>query len=966
MSTPYHAKFLALELTRRAEFGSPEMFAHALSDAQVDLNPHQVDAALFAARSPISKGALLADEVGLGKTIEAALLLAQRWAEKRRKLLIIVPANLRKQWSQELLEKFHLPSIIVERRTLQIEQAKGNFNPFKQDRIVIVSYPFAAKSAAFIKHVEWDMVVIDEAHRLRNVYKKTAKNANIIKNAVADRFKVLLTATPLQNSLLELYGLVSLIDEYHFGSLDGFKERYGKSGREAHTLKERLSLISKRTLRADVRQFVRFTERRAMVQEFVPSDDEHELYESVSDYLAKPTLFALPNQQRQLMTMVLRKLLASSTFAIANTLGGIATRLELLINKSEVPAEAPDALIEDLENYEQTKEEWEDEDDEEEGDGNKRERKLSAEEIELAKVELEQLQGFRDLALRIKENSKGSALITALQIGFQKAQDVQQGSGLAQKKALIFTESRKTQEYLREILESEESGFRGKVVLFNGTNSDPRSKEIYERWLKKNAGTDKVSNSKTADIRAALVDHFREDAEIMLATEAAAEGINLQFCNLVVNYDLPWNPQRVEQRIGRCHRYGQKHDVVVVNFINTRNAADRRVYELLKSKFLLFESVFGASDQVLGQVDPTGVSFEKRIHDIYQTCRTKAQIEAAFTKLERELEVEITRAKAQAREDLMSNFDQSVVEKVRVGTTNSLDAMARKLWSLTRHVLADRATFENHHHRFHLAEPLIDEETTPRGLYVFKRGTTENGHIYRIGHPLALRVIDQGLSTPTPAGGVEFALSRHDRVLSALNPFKGKEGWLEVSQLTHRFKDGQSEDHIIAAGIADDGSVLEADSAAQLFECSGRVITAGQGPSGSTTERLRAHREGECAKLTQSLNQRTQKLVHEEMTKLDGWEEDQRAQSRSFCTEIETKLKEINRSIALCGDLREELELEEQKIKIRYDLDREEIRYSQQCRDLSERKLGLIKQKRSLLSQEQTVTPQFRIRWRIV
>src|SRR5205823_3541119 len=191
-----------------------------------------------------------------------------------------------------------------------------------------------------------------------------------------------------------------------------------------------------------------------------------------------------------------------------------------------------------------------------------------------------------------------------------------------QQKALIFTESRRTQEYLYRILE--ETEFGGKIVLFNGTNTDQKSREIYDRWLKQNAGTDRVSGSPTADKRAGIVEYFRDQASIMIATEAAAEGINLQFCNLVVNYDLPWNPQRIEQRIGRCHRYGQKFDVVVVNFLNKKNAADQRVYQLLDQKFRLFNGVFGASDEVLGTIE-SGVDFEKRIVSIYQKCRTPEQ-----------------------------------------------------------------------------------------------------------------------------------------------------------------------------------------------------------------------------------------------------------------------------------------------------------------------------------------------------
>jgi len=204
---------------------------------------------------------------------------------------------------------------------------------------------------------------------------------------------------------------------------------------------------------------------------------------------------------------------------------------------------------------------------------------LSEAEQEGVRSEMAQLREFHRLATSIISNSKGEALMTALRRGFDAAHKAQSEGGAArlQQKALIFTESRRTQDYLFQLLQRTE--FKDKVVLFNGVNSDELSKRIYADWLARHKGTDKVTGSPTADIRQGLVDHFRRDAVIMIATEAAAEGINLQFCNLVVNYDLPWNPQRIEQRIGRCHRYGQQFDVVVVNFLNRKNAADVRVYD---------------------------------------------------------------------------------------------------------------------------------------------------------------------------------------------------------------------------------------------------------------------------------------------------------------------------------------------------------------------------------------------------
>lgn len=179
-----------------------------------------------------------------------------------------------------------------------------------------------------------------------------------------------------------------------------------------------------------------------------------------------------------------------------------------------------------------------------------------------------------------------------------------------------------------------------------------------------------------------MIEYFRDTADIMIATESAAEGVNLQFCSLVINYDLPWNPQRIEQRIGRCHRYGQKNDVVVINFINKRNYADVRVHELLDEKFSLFKGVFGSSDEVLGTVE-SGVDFERRILEIYQQCRTVEEIEQEFNRLQKELEDKIKRSLQKARDTLFENFDADVHERLKLSVNEYLDRYTRYFWALT-------------------------------------------------------------------------------------------------------------------------------------------------------------------------------------------------------------------------------------------------------------------------------------------
>jgi len=792
--TEYHAKYYAYELTKRCASDSLNKLAASLADAQVDLNPHQIEAALFAFKSPLSKGALLADEVGLGKTIEAGIVISQKWAERKRKILVIVPANLRKQWNEELLDKFFISSIILEKGSFNEEIAKGNLNPLNQeDKIVICSYHFARAKDVYIKQTKWDLIVIDEAHRLRNVYKESNKIANAIKSAVMDYPKILLTATPLQNSLLELFGLVSVVDEKVFGDIDSFKARYCKDTPNLDELKERIRPICQRTLRRQVLEYINYTNRIAITQAFFPTEDEQRLYNLVTAYLQRPILYALPAGQRHLMTLILRKLLASSTHAIAGTLLGLASKLEFLLKNQDKPEVVEDILRQEVDGYDDLKEEWVDD---EEGDGEEpptQPTKLTEKDIQSIKEEISLLKETHKVAEKIIRNSKGEVLQTALNKGFEEAQ--KKG---ASKKAIIFTESTRTQAYLLDILGRTE--YAGKVVIFNGTNNNPTARAILKKWMEKNKDTDRVTSSATANMRAALVDCFRDDAVIMIATEAAAEGINLQFCSLVVNYDLPWNPQRIEQRIGRCHRYGQKHDVVVVNFLNKKNAADQRVYELLEQKFCLFSGVFGASDEVLGAIE-SGVDFERRIADIYQKCRTEDEIQRSFDALQEELEPSILERVTQTKHRLLESFDEEVSEKLRVNMLQSKEFLGRFeewLWSLTKFYLKDNAQFDDHENKFILVSNPFPGEAIHPGPYRLGKNV-EDSHVYRPSHPLAQRVIEQCKAFPTPLQELIFTYSGTSKKISILDPLVGKQGWLAFSWLTiSAFED---EDHVLYSAV---------------------------------------------------------------------------------------------------------------------------------------------------------------------
>lgn len=945
--TDHQAKYFAHELTRRFPSDSEARLAGALVDAVVDLNPHQVDAALFAFRSPLAKGALLADEVGLGKTIEAGLVISQRWAERKRKILVVTPANLRKQWFQELTEKFSLPCRILEARSFNQALKDGKIRPFDGPEIVICSYQFARGKETDVAAMPWDLVVIDEAHRLRNVYKPSNVISNSLKRAFGQSNKLLLTATPLQNSLLELYGLVSFIDEHTFGDVRSFREQFLALDDEAvfRALKNRLQPICHRTLRRQVAPYISYTKRRPLVESFTPDESEDRLYDAVSEYLRRPNLSALPAQQRTLITLVLRKLLASSTFAIAGALRTMAENLRAKLRSASPKLPTEDALGEDYESLDEEAEEWEPE--------APAPRMTDADRAVMEK-EIADLDAFARLAGDIQHNAKGRALLTALKTALAEARKL----GAAEK-AIIFTESRRTQQYLLRVLA--DGGYPSEdIVLFNGSNTDESSKAIYASWAARHAGTDRVTGSRTADMRSALVDQFRDRAQIMIATEAAAEGINLQFCSLVVNYDLPWNPQRIEQRIGRCHRYGQKHDVVVVNFLNRKNAADVRVFELLSEKFKLFDGIFGSSDEVLGAIE-SGVDFEKRIASIYQDCRHPHEIKAAFDKLQLELSLEIDQTMTEARRKLLENFDDEVREKLKIRYAQSREERGRfeeLLMTLTRHELADFADFGGDHGFVLTRSP--EPAAIPAGRYELPRRSGES-HLYRLGHSLAEWVLERSKARPVSAAAVEFRRSGYEGKISLLDGLVGKSGWLSACLFSVDSFD-REEDHVILAARLDDGSPVDTEALPRMLRLPA-VVTGDASPGAEVDSSLRSVVQRRRADIELGISERNAKFFEEESTKLDGWADDLKLALERELKELDKKIKEVRRSASGALTLEDRLAVQKEVRALESQRNEKRKRLFDAQDDVDRRRGELIEQIEVKLRQQTAFEELFTIRW---
>jgi SNF2 family DNA or RNA helicase len=442
--------------------------------------PHQYEVAKQVVEEMNGK-AILADEVGLGKTIEAGLILKEYMIRGLvKKVLILVPASLVSQWVKELNEKFFIPAV---------PQKKSYV--WEQCDIVISSIDTAKKSPhrEIIYAQNYDMVIIDEAHKLKN---NKTKNYEFVQN-LKKKFCLLLTATPIQNRIEEIFHLVSLLKPGHLGNANYFQKKYGKmrSLHEDEHLKTLIRKVMIRNRRNDTG--IEWTKRKVETIFIDFSPEERALYEAIQQLKHEQTLFA----DQSLSFITLLREACSSREAVFLTLKPVLERL---------PSSSP--LVEQL-------------------------------------VE------------KIHETTRNAKAEKALEL-IQQIDD----------KVIIFTEYRATQLYLQWFLQ--QHGISS--VPFRG--GFKRSKKD---WMK---------------------ELFQQRAQVLIATEAGGEGINLQFCNHLINYDLPWNPMRLEQRIGRIHRLGQTKDVHIYNFA-IRSTVEEHIFTLLYEKIRLFERIIGELDDIL-------------------------------------------------------------------------------------------------------------------------------------------------------------------------------------------------------------------------------------------------------------------------------------------------------------------------------------------------------------------------------
>lgn len=971
-------KYLAEKIISQKTGGNLARLSSVLAKSTIDLNPHQIHAALYAFNSPLSRGAILADEVGLGKTIEAGIIIAQLWAENKRKILVMCPASLRKQWQDELLTKFGLESEVWDGPSFLERVSSGEKTPLTYDGIFIVSFQFVYTHLSLIEKQPWGVVIIDEAHRFRRVYKgrDASKMAYEIREIIKDKPKVLLTATPLQNNLEELYGIASFIDDKLLGTPYSFKTRFADPIKQNPEIaKARLeelrnlirgeekndplsiSGVITRTLRKQVVDYVSFRNRVSKIFDFTPTDEEIELYEKVSAYLQRPEVAAIIATQRNLMVLVYRKLLASSSFAISATLKKLIENL-----KRELELRQQEKTKKETTNPENVEDEGlEEEFEEAELEGIEQKVKKEKQRVKQdfsdddIQAEIKELEGYYALATKIRKNTKGEELINALKKLFAQAKEKKWPQ-----KAVVFTESTRTQEYLGGLLRDAGISF----TQFNGSNNSPEARRAFEEWRKEFPDAAGVG-SFSANMRQALIYDFKHNTQILLTTEAGAEGLNLQFANIVINYDLPWNPQRVEQRIGRCHRYGQKYEVIVANFLNTKNYADRRVLELLQEKLNLFDGLFGSSDEILGVLE-SGLDFEKRILEIYQNCRTPEDYDKAFAELQEKYQEAISTATLEYRKLLLENADQSVAalfKQTDLETKQVVSDFDSDLLRLCALVLGSRIKKTDDD-----AVYMVEGHDLPIAFRELK--SEEVGKISRAhkDHPVVKTAVEEALAVQTkPVPSLIFELSKHGKQIAQLRNSDGKEGFLFLWKL--KVSGVENEELIVPFGFIKTGDTYQSLD----FMAANELLTVTAQNNEKTFDAVPIKKDvlftewAEWKKpVVEKYQRRNERLFDRETDRINRYFNDYALRIEERMKRLEEEKSDANRRRDNSADLEERRKLQKRARDIDIALDKlgiEQLKMKQEASRLKQKELeGLDKKLDLKIEEEMIAVTHFEIR----
>lgn len=567
------SKFLAcIEANRLKAFIDDKSLLPVYASSTAKILPYQIAAARFALRSDYLKGCILCDEASLGKTYEAMLVAGQMWYEGKENILIILPSNLISQWLNKLQTDFTIPFVFWN-NTKNIPQ---------EDGIVITTYDCAVRRADKIKERDWDLAIFDEADVLSNYTKEFTV---VLKDAVREAYKLLLTPTPITKDIRDIYGLIHFIDESVLPDADWFYKRYFRKPENYPELTAWVSQFCFRSLKAQTTEYVNFSRRIPITVDYPLVKEEKELYKLISTYIASDNKAAYPEMDGYNLNLLFFKTLSSSTQALVKMLNAPIQR-----------------------SY---------------------------------GIEKAVLLEMQKLADSIKVNSKTTRLLKILKTVFNHLKSMK-----VNQKAIIFVENSTTLDVLYQIF---------------------RQNDYETIKYKDNESLELFRNEK--------------DIQILITTDIAAKGLDIEYCPVVVNYDLLYNAIEMEQRICRCHRQGQRSDVLVINMLSKENFADVRILELINKRTLQFNGIFGMSDEIVG-------NFDMKIKEVLNDFRHRDEVAVAFKENLTEHRQSNEKLVENYEDALFTTFTKSIADKVTVTPKyieEKVDEINNDLWELVKY-----------------------------------------------------------------------------------------------------------------------------------------------------------------------------------------------------------------------------------------------------------------------------------------
>ena len=604
----YHIFYEISEINKLINSKGYDRLIPTFSSSRMKIFPHQIAETMFALDSN-EKGLILGNEAGLGKTFTSMIFISQNYIEGK-KILIVTPLSLIGQWN----ELMHY-NLTLDYKVLTGEE-KPEENMFN-DKVVLTTYEYLNNKFDLLKQASFDIVIFDEAQRVGSFYNDKNKYINSLRECIKDSFKLLLTPLPFEINILKLYGIIKFIDENAFNGMDKdtFFKRYYKKEENYTELLNEVNKYCFRTLKSQVKHYVKIPNRVIKMVRYSFNTKEQKLYTMIENYIQMENKKIFPKMELYDLTLMFTKNLSSSLISFSNMLENVIKRAKSIENCNE---------------------------------------------------ELEQLKEMLKFTKSIKSSDKTKQLQLILKNGFSSLKSVG-----ANKKAIIFTESKATQQYLYNILSKKYN-----TLMFNGDNSREYS----------------------------IIDNFKRKFDILIATDIASEGFNLDFCCFVINYDLPYNVLRLEQRISRCHRQGQAFDVLVVNFFNENNFYDIRILELINKRLKQFNGIMGMTDTV--------IDFSE---DMEINLRTKEEIEQEYNTILEDNKEENIQLLDNTETIIRYVFNKEIEEKYTINPAYlkyKNDFINNTIWELSKFVLKDEKGFK------------YDEET--RTISIIKKSISKS------------------------------------------------------------------------------------------------------------------------------------------------------------------------------------------------------------------------------------------------